>query len=182
MFTITTNSPEQTSLLGEKIANLIQDNLIICLEGDLGAGKTLFTQSLCKALKVKEIVTSPTFNLMNVYEGKKRIYHFDLYRLEQPEDLEEIGFYEYTDVEDEVVLIEWPDRFFAYMPEDYLHLKIERGDSEQKRIITINIEGQKYSLHSNYRPFRGYAYFGYSLHDQSAKRAFLQRRGIFKTA
>ena len=99
MFTITTNSPEQTSLLGEKIANLIQDNLIICLEGDLGAGKTLFTQSLCKALKVKEIVTSPTFNLMNVYEGKKRIYHFDLYRLEQPEDLEEIGFYEYTDVE-----------------------------------------------------------------------------------
>ena len=56
MFTITTNSPEQTSLLGEKIANLIQDNLIICLEGDLGAGKTLFTQSLCKALKVKEIV------------------------------------------------------------------------------------------------------------------------------
>ena len=70
MFTITTNSPEQTSLLGEKIANLIQDNLIICLEGDLGAGKTLFTQSLCKALKVKEIVTSPTFNLMNVYEGK----------------------------------------------------------------------------------------------------------------
>ena len=142
--TITTNSPEQTSLLGEKIANLIQDNLIICLEGDLGAGKTLFTQSLCKALKVKEIVTSPTFNLMNVYEGKKRIYHFDLYRLEQPEDLEEIGFYEYTDVEDEVVLIEWPDRFFAYMPEDYLHLKIERGDSEQKRIITINLEGQKY--------------------------------------
>ena len=128
MFTITTNSPEQTSLLGEKIANLIQDNLIICLEGDLGAGKTLFTQSLCKALKVKEIVTSPTFNLMNVYEGKKRIYHFDLYRLEQPEDLEEIGFYEYTDVEDE----------------DYLHLKIERGDSEQKRIITINLEGQKY--------------------------------------
>ena len=144
MFTITTNSPEQTSLLGEKIANLIQDNLIICLEGDLGAGKTLFTQSLCKALKVKEIVTSPTFNLMNVYEGKKRIYHFDLYRLEQPEDLEEIGFYEYTDVEDEVVLIEWPDRFFFYMSEDYLHLKIERGDSEQKRIITINLEGQKY--------------------------------------
>ena len=69
--------------------------------------KTLFyTKVLCKALKVKEIVTSPTFNLMNVYEGKKRIYHFDLYRLEQPEDLEEIGFYEYTDVEDEVVLIE----------------------------------------------------------------------------
>lgn len=144
MFKIITNSPEETSFLGEKLAKLIQDNLIICLEGDLGAGKTLFTQSLCKALEVKEMVTSPTFNLMNVYEGKKRIFHFDLYRLEQLEDLEEIGFFEYTDVDDEVVLIEWPDRFWAYMPEDYLHLRIERGDREQKRIITINLEGKKY--------------------------------------
>lgn len=75
MFKIITNSPEQTSFLGEKIANLIKDNLVICLEGDLGAGKTLFTQGFCQALNVKETVTSPTFNLMNVYEGDKRIYH-----------------------------------------------------------------------------------------------------------
>lgn len=144
MFRLYTNSPEQTGKLAEMIANLIEDNLVICLEGDLGAGKTLFTQSFCRALKVKEAVTSPTFNLMNVYEGNKRIYHFDLYRLEQPEDLEEIGFYEYSDIEDEIVLIEWPDRFFDYMPEDYLHLKIERGEQEYQRIITVNIVGNKY--------------------------------------
>lgn len=144
MFTITTNSPEQTSLLGEKIANLIQDNLIICLEGDLGAGKTLFTQSLCKALKVKEIVTSPTFNLMNVYEGDRRIYHFDLYRLENEDDLYEIGFYEYTDVENEAVLIEWPDRFLNCMPEDYIHLKIERTATDSQREITVTLHGIKY--------------------------------------
>lgn len=144
MFRLYINSPEQTGKLAEMIANLIEDNLVICLEGDLGAGKTLFTQSFCSALKVKEAVTSPTFNLMNVYEGNKRIYHFDLYRLEQPEDLEEIGFYEYSDVEDEIVLIEWPDRFFDYMPEDYLHLKIERGKQECQRIIIVNVVGDKY--------------------------------------
>lgn len=145
MFKIYTNSPKQTGLVAQSLANLIKDNLIICLEGDLGAGKTLFTQNFCKALNVKETVTSPTFNLMNVYEGDKRIYHFDLYRLENEEDLEEIGFYEYSDVDDEVVLIEWPDRFFACMPEDYLHIKIERAENEQSRILTIDIKGNKYT-------------------------------------
>lgn len=145
MFKIYTNSPKQTGLVAQSLANLIKDDLIICLEGDLGAGKTLFTQNFCKALNVKESVTSPTFNLMNVYEGDKRIYHFDLYRLENEEDLEEIGFYEYSDVDDEVVLIEWPDRFFACMPEDYLHIKIERAENEQSRILTINIKGNKYN-------------------------------------
>lgn len=149
MITIETNSPEQTCKLGAFIAQLIKHNLIICLEGDLGAGKTLFTQGFCNALKVKEQVTSPTFNLMNVYEGTKRIYHFDLYRLEQEEDLYEIGFYEYTDVddEDEVVLIEWPDRFWECMPEDYLHITINRSDEtseETKRKITITLKGTKY--------------------------------------
>lgn len=145
MFKIYTNSPKQTGVVAQSLANLIKDDLIICLEGDLGAGKTLFTQNFCKALNVKESVTSPTFNLMNVYEGDKRIYHFDLYRLENEEDLEEIGFYEYSDVDDEVVLIEWPDRFFACMPEDYLHIKIERAENEQSRILTINIKGNKYN-------------------------------------
>ena len=144
MFKIITNSPEQTSLLGEKIANLIKDNLVICLEGDLGAGKTLFTQGFCQTLNVKETVTSPTFNLMNVYEGDKRIYHFDLYRLENEDDLYEIGFYEYTDVEDEIALIEWPDRFIDCMPDDYLHLKIERTSIDSQREITVILNGEKY--------------------------------------
>ena len=147
---IESNSPEQTSKLGTIIAKSIKANLIICLEGDLGAGKTLFTQGFCSALNVKEAVTSPTFNLMNVYEGDRRIYHFDLYRLEQEEDLYEIGFYEYTDVEDEneVVLIEWPDRFWDCMPEDYLHVVINRlNNSEEdknKREITVTLKGNKY--------------------------------------
>ena len=128
MIQFNTSSPEATYALGMRLGEKIKHGVVLLLEGDLGAGKTLFVQGLAAGLHVAAPVTSPTFNLMNVYEGKKRIYHFDLYRLEQPEDLEEIGFYEYTDVEDEVVLIEWPDRFFAYMPEDYLHLKIDLED------------------------------------------------------
>ena len=135
MFTITTNSPEQTSLLGEKIANLIQDNLIICLEGDLGAGKTLFTQSLCKALKVKEIVTSPTFNLMNVYEGKKRIYHFDLYRLQDPEELELLGIRDYFNPHS-IVFVEWPSRGEPLLPQADLMIDIQLHP-QQGRILSL---------------------------------------------
>lgn len=144
MFKIITSSPEQTRTLGAKTAGLIKDGLVICLEGDLGAGKTLFTQGFCSALHVKEPVTSPTFNLMNVYEGDRRIYHFDLYRLENEDDLYEIGFYEYTDVENEIALIEWPDRFINCLPDDYLYLTISRTDKENEREITISLHGKKY--------------------------------------
>ncbi len=151
MFEVQTDSPQQTRDFAEIVAKNIKHNLVICLEGDLGAGKTLFTQGLCAALNVKETVTSPTFNLMNVYEGTKCVYHFDLYRLESEDDLYEIGFYEYSDVEgeDEVVLIEWPDRFMDCMPQDYLYIKIERGDildeSNTKRRINVDIQGNKYA-------------------------------------
>lgn len=144
MFKIITSSPEQTRAFGAKTAGLIKDGLVICLEGDLGAGKTLFTQGFCSALHMKEPVTSPTFNLMNVYEGDRRIYHFDLYRLENEDDLYEIGFYEYTDVENEIALIEWPDRFINCLPDDYLYLTISRTDKENEREITISLHGKKY--------------------------------------
>ena len=147
MFTIKTEAPEQTRSFGALTAKCLKDSAVICLEGDLGAGKTLFTQGFCKALGVKGQITSPTFNLMNVYEGIKRVYHFDLYRLEDEEDLYEIGFYEYSDVEGEndAVLIEWPDRFWQCMPEDYLHISIERGETEQQRIITVSLNGSRYA-------------------------------------
>ena len=145
MYKFISKSEEDTINFANDFAKNLKVGDIIILSGELGSGKTKFTQGVLKYFGLENEISSPTFTIVNEYNTKNtNIYHFDLYRLEQPEDLEEIGFYEYTDVEDEVVLIEWPDRFFAYMPEDYLHLKIERGDSEQKRIITINLEGQKY--------------------------------------
>jgi len=143
-FNLALNNEQDTQNLAQVLATHFRSG-VIYLIGDLGAGKTTLSRYFLQHLGHQGAVKSPTYTLVEPYQIQGQdIFHFDLYRLEQPEDLEEIGFYEYTDVEDEVVLIEWPDRFFAYMPEDYLHLKIERGDSEQKRIITINIEGQKY--------------------------------------
>ena len=80
MFQYISNSPEATAELATKLAAVIKPGTIICLEGDQGAGKTLFVQNLAKALGIEENVTSPTFNLMNTYEGKMVMYHFDLYR------------------------------------------------------------------------------------------------------
>ena len=87
MFTCMTSSPEETGHLAELVGQKIREGTVLCLEGDLGAGKTLFVQSLARTLGVEGDVTSPTFNLMNVYEGICRIYHFDLYRLETEEEL-----------------------------------------------------------------------------------------------
>ena len=109
MFTCTTNSPEETAHLAELVGQKIREGTVLCLEGDLGAGKTLFVQSLAHTLGVEGEVTSPTFNLMNVYEGICPIYHFDLYRLETEEELEDIGFYEYTEDPEGIVVIEWSD-------------------------------------------------------------------------
>ena len=120
MFTCMTSSPEETGHLAELVGQKIREGTVLCLEGDLGAGKTLFVQSLARTLGVEGDVTSPTFNLMNVYEGICRIYHFDLYRLETEEELEDIGFYEYTEEPEGIVVIEWPDKFPESLPEDYL--------------------------------------------------------------
>ena len=118
MFTCMTSSPEETGHLAELVGQKIREGTVLCLEGDLGAGKTLFVQSLAHTLGVEGDVTSPTFNLMNVYEGICRIYHFDLYRLETEEELDDIGFYEYTEEPEGLVVIEWPNKFPESLPED----------------------------------------------------------------
>ena len=142
MFTCTTNSPEETADLADKLGQKIREGTVLCLEGDLGAGKTLFVQSLAKTLGVEGEVTSPTFNLMNIYEGICPIYHFDLYRLESEEELEEIGFYEYLEEPEGIVVIEWPDKFPESMPDDYVEVSIERL-SETGRRLTFSSIGEE---------------------------------------
>ena len=144
MFTCITNSPEETGHLAELVGQKIREGTVLCLEGDLGAGKTLFVQSLAKTLGVEGDVTSPTFNLMNVYEGICRIYHFDLYRLETEEELEDIGFYEYTEEPEGIVVIEWPDKFPESMPEDYIEVRIRKiGEDSDVRQFDFSSIGEK---------------------------------------
>ena len=125
MFTVETASPEETAALAERIGALCPAGAVFALAGDLGAGKTLFVQGLARGMGFSGEVTSPTFNLMNVYEGKMRLTHFDVYRLERAEELHDIGFYEYAD-DSEGVVVEWFDKFREEMPEDYVRVTIER--------------------------------------------------------
>lgn len=144
MFSCHTDSPAETAALAELVGKKVHEGTVFCLEGDLGAGKTLFVQSLAHTLGVTGEVTSPTFNLMNVYEGICPIFHFDLYRLESVEELEDIGFFEYTEDPEGIVLIEWADKFPECLPENYVRLCIEHDPAEENgRIFTFTSIGSK---------------------------------------
>ena len=94
MFKFKSDAPARTAELARRLAGVLRPGTVICLDGDLGAGKTLFVQNLAASLGVQGEVTSPTFNLMNLYEdGRLPLVHFDLYRLEQEYELDEIGFF-----------------------------------------------------------------------------------------
>ncbi len=137
-----THSPDETAALAALVGQKVHEGTVLCLEGDLGAGKTLFVQSLARTLGVEGEVTSPTFNLMNIYEGICPIYHFDLYRLESEAELDEIGFYEYTDEPEGIVVIEWADKFPEALPEDYVRIRLERlADEEDGRLCSISCVG-----------------------------------------
>ena len=133
MFTHITQSPYGTVKLAAKVAQRVREGTVICLEGGLGAGKTLFVQSMARTLGVQGEVTSPTFNLMSVYEGFCPIVHFDLYRLHSEDELEDIGFYEYTDFPEGIVFIEWAEKFPQALQ-----------DSRNMRRITFDCVGEEH--------------------------------------
>lgn len=145
-FTVITRSPEETMSLAERLGMAAEAGTVLCLVGDLGAGKTLFTQGFAKGLGVTGEVTSPTFALMNQYRGRLPVTHFDLYRLEREDELDEIGFYEYAEDGRGVVLIEWADKFPDAMPEDCICLRIERGAAEDERRLVFSAADDSSSL------------------------------------
>lgn len=143
MLSFTTKSPAETYEFGEYLAKVLGPEQTVCLAGDLGAGKTLLVQGLAKGLGIEELVNSPTFTILNVYEASFPIYHFDLYRLESAEELFDIGFYEYTEAEG-LAIIEWPDKFPEELPEEYLWIGIKNGEQVDERIFTIHAYGRAY--------------------------------------
>lgn len=134
---------DKTEGLGRVVGTLLEDGDVICLTGDLGAGKTLFTQGVATALGVSASeVTSPTFTIMNIYQGDElEIRHFDLYRLNRPEELEDIGFSEYAGG-DGVTLIEWAELFPEELPEEYLQLTLLHQQPGRKAVLEAR--GQRY--------------------------------------
>lgn len=138
---IVSTAPAYTYELGKKIASVLPLGAVLGLKGDLGAGKTLFVQGLAAGLDVADEVTSPTFALLNIYEGSKNLYHFDLYRLDEAEQLYDIGFYEYAAPQDGIAVIEWPDKFMAQMPSECIYIEIKRGADENERVLTFSLQG-----------------------------------------
>ena len=142
MFKFKSDAPARTAELARRLAGVLRPGTVICLDGDLGAGKTLFVQNLAASLGVQGEVTSPTFNLMNVYEdGRLPLVHFDLYRLEQEYELDEIGFYDYAENPEGLVLIEWAEKFPECLPENHIALQIQRTDVENERVLVFSLAG-----------------------------------------
>lgn len=115
---------------------------VVCLMGDLGVGKTLFSQGFAKGLDIEENVNSPTFTIVQEYEnGRLKLYHFDVYRIEDSEEMEEIGFSDMI-YGNGVCLIEWADMISDILPEHYLKVKIEKDLSkgfDYRRLIVEQI-------------------------------------------
>ena len=131
----TTHSVEETLALGQSLGRFMKDYdnpICIALDGTLGAGKTHFSQGIAKGFGVTEEVTSPTFALMNTYEvDGSYLYHFDLYRMDLVEELETIGFYEYT--EETKSLVEWASKFTDELPDTTVWIEIEISDDGSRQ-------------------------------------------------
>lgn len=124
MVRFVSESVEETQQAAELLATVLEPGMVLALEGDLGAGKTHFVQGLAQGLGIAEQVTSPTFTVMCAYEkGRMPLYHFDLYRLEDPTELEDIAFYDYVEAQG-VSCIEWARKFEDEIPADALWLSI----------------------------------------------------------
>lgn len=144
MYEIISSSMLETEKLGEKIGKKLWAGSLISLNGDLGTGKTAFTRGIARGQNISmEDISSPTFNLMNNYSGTIDVTHFDLYRLKNEDELEDIGFYDSANNEGKITIIEWSDKFTQSLPQDKLNVLIEYID-ENQRVIFIAPHGEKY--------------------------------------
>jgi len=137
MIEIITTSEIETFEIGKKIAKILQKGDIICLTGDLGAGKTTITKSIAKYFSVEEYITSPTFTIVNEYNGAIKINHFDVYRVEEIEEMYEIGYEEYF-FSDAICIIEWANLIEEIIPDNSLWIDIRRGEKDNERLFFIS--------------------------------------------
>ena len=135
MTTVVTNSAQETEQLGERLAKQLNGAETIALFGGLGMGKTAFTRGLCRGLGIGEVVSSPTFALVNEYTGRCPVYHFDMYRVTTWDDLYSTGFFDYEG--NGVLVIEWSENIEGALPGDAIRVTIERGEHDEQRVFTI---------------------------------------------
>lgn len=139
-FKITTNSERETFEIAQNIESEKFPNMIICLDGELGSGKTMFTKGIANALGITESITSPTFNIIKEYDGELPLYHMDVYRLDG--NTEGVGIEEYF-TKGGIVVIEWAESIKNILPKERLDIKIKIA-GENKRIMVIKPYGRAY--------------------------------------
>ena len=141
MIIIETNSAEETFRLGEKLGHLAIPGQIYTLNGDLGVGKTVFTQGVASGLGIKEPVNSPTFTIVQEYEdGRMPFYHFDVYRIGDLEEMEEIGYDDYF-FGNGICLIEWAELIEEILPDNVISITIEKDLTQGFDYRKITVDG-----------------------------------------
>ena len=139
-YKITTHNEMETIELAQNFESEKFPNMIICLNGELGSGKTMFTKGIANALGINEVITSPTFTIIKEYDGELPLYHMDVYRLDG--NVEGIGLEEYY-TKGGVVVIEWADTIKEYLPKERLDIKFVVVD-ENKRVLVLTPYGKQY--------------------------------------
>ena len=135
-----TTSVDETRELAAALSSLARPGDVLVLAGDLGAGKTAFVQGFGRGLEVADRITSPTFTLVHVYEGRLPVYHLDVYRLGQLSEALDLGLAEMLD-DGGVVLIEWGDAILPVLPHDYLEVRVTFGPDDDDRYLAFHPSG-----------------------------------------
>ena len=141
--TIRTDSPTATRAVAAALGELLVAGDLVVLVGDLGAGKTAFAQGLARGLGVEEPVTSPTFTIVQEYEGRVPLAHVDVYRLDRVQELYDLGFDELVD-DDGVTVVEWGDLVEQAVPADHLVVRIEPGAADNERVLELSYHGARW--------------------------------------
>lgn len=139
---IETTGPEETRSLGGKLARILEGGDVVALYGELGSGKTVFVKGVCEALGVEDMVTSPSFTLIQEYSGRIKVVHFDFYRLESVEEVERLDVGYYFD-SGAVSMIEWAERGESLLPEERISVIFDRVEeagsiSQNKRTLRFS--------------------------------------------
>ena len=130
------NSPADTEAFGERLARRLRAGDVVAFTGALGMGKTALTRGLARGLGCRGRVTSPTFTIVNEYAGDVPLFHFDMYRLSSSDELYDIGWDDYL-ARGGVCAVEWSERVADALPEDAVTVDIARGESDERRVITV---------------------------------------------
>ena len=133
------NSYEETQKIATDFAKTLKEGDVLCMYGDLGVGKTAFVQGLAKGLEIDEPITSPTFTIVNEYSGTLSLYHFDVYRIADSDEMYEIGYEEYV-YGDGVSVIEWPQLIDDILPEKRYDIEIAKDYDKGENYRTIEIK------------------------------------------